>query len=84
MVQFIHLAPTRTKGLKFFNQICLDDIDFVNNKLELETKYDLHGVVNHYGTLGFGHYVSFTRNPFDQKWYKYDDINAEEVSEEKI
>ena len=62
----------------------ITDIDFVTNKLELETKYDLHGVVNHYGTLGFGHYVSFTRNPFDQKWYKYDDVNAEEVSEEKI
>ena len=44
----------------------------------------MHGVVNHYGTLGFGHYVSFTRNPFDRKWYKYDDVNREEVSEEKI
>ena len=50
----------------------------------MDAKYDLHGVVNHYGTLGFGHYVSFTRNPFDRKWYKYDDMNREEVPEEKI
>ena len=34
--------------------------------------------------MGFGHYISFTKNPFDQKWYKYDDLNKEEVSEEKI
>ena len=50
----------------------------------MEAKYDLHGIVNHYGTLGFGHYISFTRNPFDNKWYKYDDLNREEVPEEKI
>ena len=52
--------------------------------LGVEAKYDLHGIVNHYGTLGFGHYISFTRNPFDNKWYKYDDLNREEVPEEKI
>ena len=46
--------------------------------------YNLHGVVNHYGTLGFGHYVSFTRNPFDQKWYRYDDLVREEVTEEEL
>lgn len=41
-------------------------------------------MVNHYGTLGFGHYVSFTRNPFDSKWYRYDDLNREEVSEDQL
>ena len=40
--------------------------------------------MNHYGTLGFGHYISFTKNPFDSKWYKYDDGNREEIPEEKI
>lgn len=46
--------------------------------------YDLHGIVNHYGTLGFGHYVCYTKNPFDAKWYRYDDLIREEVSEEHI
>ena len=55
------------------------DLDFVTKKLQIEAKYDLHGVVNHYGTLGFGHYVSFTRNPFDRKWYKYDDTEVSEL-----
>ena len=62
----------------------ITDLNFVTQQLQIEAKYDLHGVVNHYGTLGFGHYVSFTRNPFDKKWYRYDDMNREEVSEEKI
>ena len=62
----------------------ITDLNFVTQQLQIEVKYDLHGVVNHYGTLGFGHYVSFTRNPFDKKWYRYDDMNREEVSEEKI
>ena len=44
----------------------------------------MHGVVNHFGTLGFGHYVSYTRNPFDDKWYRYDDLYREEVTEDKI
>lgn len=46
--------------------------------------YDLHGMVNHYGTLGFGHYVSYTKNHFDQKWYRYDDLSREEVSEDQL
>ena len=44
----------------------------------------MHGVVNHYGTLGFGHYVSFTKNPFDGKWYRYDDLYRDEVGEDEL
>ena len=58
------------------------DANFVKDQFQVDLSYDLHGMVNHYGTLGFGHYVSFCKNPFDQKWYRYDDLNREEVSEE--
>ena len=44
----------------------------------------MHGTVNHYGTLGFGHYVSFVKNAFDQTWYKYDDNVRQEVKEDQI
>ena len=60
------------------------DLKFATKELGIKTQYDLHGVVNHFGTLGFGHYVSFVKNPFDEKWYKYDDTNREQVSEDKI
>ena len=46
--------------------------------------YDLHGMVNHYGTLGFGHYVSYTKNHNDSKWYRYDDLYREEVTEDQL
>ena len=42
-------------------------------KLDISTKYDLSGFIDHYGTLTFGHYVSIVKNPFDNKWYRYDD-----------
>lgn len=51
---------------------------------QMETVYDLHGIVNHYGTLGFGHYVSFVRNYFEQTWYKYEDEERTEVKEEQL
>ena len=60
------------------------DSRFIREELKIDPSYNLHGVVNHYGTLGFGHYVSYTRNPFDNKWYNYDDRYREEVSEETI
>lgn len=49
----------------------------------METKYDLHGYVNHYGGMQYGHYTSCVKNPFDEHWYKYDDarrlfLNSEE------
>jgi ubiquitin C-terminal hydrolase len=29
---------------------------------QVSAMYDLHGIVNHYGTIGFGHYACFVRN----------------------
>ena len=49
---------------------------------EVSSQYDLHGIVNHYGTLGYGHYASFVKNYYDQTWYKYDDDIRIEVKEE--
>ena len=62
----------------------MSDAEFVKKELQIEPSYNLHGVVNHYGHLGFGHYVSYTKNPFDQKWYRYDDLSREEVDEKQI
>ena len=72
--------PIRNLDLTAF----CSDASFIRETLQIEPLYNLHGIVNHYGTLGFGHYVSFTRNPFDQKWYRYDDLNREEVQEEEL
>jgi len=40
---------------------------------DIACTYDLCGIVNHYGSLTYGHYVSVVKNPFDGHWYRYDD-----------
>lgn len=34
--------------------------------------------------MTYGHYTSVVRNPFDRKWYRYDDNLREEVAEEDL
>lgn len=37
------------------------DLDFLV-KSGIETKYNLHGMVSHFGTLTYGHYISYVLN----------------------
>lgn len=46
--------------------------------------YDLYGVVYHCGGLESGHYISFTKNAVNGKWYLYDDDDVFELSTETI
>ena len=49
-----------------------------------ELIYDLYGVSNHFGSLGFGHYTAYAKNPLNNKWYNFDDSNCSPVNEERI
>jgi ubiquitin C-terminal hydrolase len=53
------------------------------DKIE-NAKYNLYGIVNHYGHLSGGHYTSYVKNEMDEKWYKYDDSSCSEIPESKI
>lgn len=46
--------------------------------------YDLIGVIEHRGSLGYGHYIAKCRNPLDLKWYIFDDEEVSEEDEKKI
>lgn len=35
--------------------------------------YDCYAVSNHYGSMGFGHYTAYAKNPLTNKWYEFDD-----------
>jgi ubiquitin C-terminal hydrolase len=59
------------------------DLEFLKQS-GLETKYDLYAIINHYGTLHFGHYISIVKNPKDSKWYKYDDSSRSLVQEDQL
>lgn len=53
------------------------------NDLEVkDKKYDLFGVVNHYGAITHGHYTSIIRK--DDKWFTLDDGSVYQVGENKV
>lgn len=50
-----------------------------------EYTYDLYAVCNHHGQdLQSGHYTAFCRNPYDTKWYCFDDAKVTPVSESQL
>ncbi len=59
------------------------DSDFLK-RLDVDTSYDLYGIVNHYGSLSFGHYISVCKNFTDNKWYVYDDSKVRVIDENQI
>ncbi len=46
--------------------------------------YDLYGVVNHSGSVGFGHYHAYVKNFRANKWYDYNDSSVHEISEDRL
>ena len=46
-------------------------------------KYDLYGVINHFGSLEYGHYTSFCLNYHDNIWYEYNDRIVNKIEKEK-
>ena len=41
-------------------------------------------MINHFGTLHFGHYIAIVKNMSEGKWYKYDDSTRSQISEDQI
>ena len=35
--------------------------------------YNLIGVINHYGTMNFGHYICYVKNTNNNNWYLFND-----------
>jgi len=46
--------------------------------------YDLAAVIQHEGTAETGHYLSYCKHPINDTWFRYDDANFEEVSEQEV
>jgi ubiquitin carboxyl-terminal hydrolase 4/11/15 len=51
----------------------------LGNKNKEQIIYELYGVVNHYGTMGGGHYTAYCKNFLNNKWYEFDDSRVSEV-----
>lgn len=57
----------------------LEGLD-MSNYVKNGAIYDLYGVVNHSGTLNFGHYTAQCFNQAHQKWFNFNDSFVSEVS----
>ena len=60
----------------------LDLSKYILSKSETNTKYDLIGVINHYGGSSFGHYTAYCLN--NKKWIEYNDDNVSNINENNI
>ncbi|CAK9301902.1 unnamed protein product [Gordionus sp. m RMFG-2023] len=80
---------------RFFREKINIAIDFPINNLDLSSYvkdpehrkhsiYNLIGVSNHYGELGYGHYTAYAKNYFDKEWYNFDDSSVSKVKESVV
>ena len=50
--------------------------------------YDLFGVINHYGRMGFGHYTAYARSwegdSLSEQWYQYDDDDVRKIDSSEV
>ena len=46
-----------------------------------EFNYELYGVINHIGSLEFGHYFTFIKKLNNKKWIEYNDSVVKEIDQ---
>ncbi|CAD8127523.1 unnamed protein product [Paramecium sonneborni] len=65
-------------------------LDQINQKIEdlyaimKKYKYFLQSILIHEGAAESGHYYTYIYNPLLKQWFKFNDINVIQVSEEKV
>ena len=85
-ILIIHLKRfNNNKKINTFIEYPLTDLD-INNYIQSNdsiSKYDLFGVINHFGSLEYGHYTSYCFNYHDNIWYEYNDRIVNKIPKEK-
>ena len=95
-IEIYHLPKILIIHLKRFNnnkkintliEYPLTDLDlkkYIKSKDKV-VKYDLFGVINHFGSMEYGHYTSYCLNYNDNNWYEYNDriVNKIQKGREK-
>ena len=60
----------------------LDLSDYISSSTNYSTKYDLIGVINHYGGASFGHYTAYCLN--NGNWLEYNDQIVSYIDENNV
>ncbi|PKA52294.1 Ubiquitin carboxyl-terminal hydrolase 8 [Apostasia shenzhenica] len=51
---------------------------------QLNHRYDLYAISNHYGNMGGGHYTAYVYHEAEDRWYEFDDRHVYPVSEDNV
>ena len=85
-ILIIHLKRfNNNKKINTFIEYPLTDLDisnYVQSKDNI-SKYDLFGVINHFGSIEYGHYTSYCFNYHDNIWYEFNDRIVNKIPKEK-
>ena len=85
-ILIIHLKRfNNNKKINTFIDFPLRDLD-INEYIKSNdsvAKYDLFGIINHYGSMEYGHYTSYCFNYHDHTWYEYNDRLVNKIPKEK-
>lgn len=78
IIQLIRFVATNTGIYKNSSFVKFPLTNLSLNKCQMEwhsssSKYGLHAVSNHMGSIKAGHYLAHCKNPVMQKWYEYND-----------
>lgn len=57
------------------------DIEYPIKLFIKSKKYKLFSIIEHYGTINYGHYVTISKNKVNKNWYIYDDDNISHCKE---
>ena len=60
----------------------LDLSKYILSESNIGDKYDLIGVINHYGGESFGHYTAYCLN--GGKWFEYNDDSVTYIKEDNV
>jgi len=60
----------------------LDLSDYISSNTNKSIKYDLIGVINHYGGASFGHYTAYCLN--NGNWLEYNDQSISYINENNV
>ena len=50
---------------------------------DVQLMYDLYAVSNHYGSLSFGHYTAYCKNPETGIWYDFNDSSVSQLASDQ-
>ena len=76
------LNNTKNNCIVYFDEI-LNLSNYIDEELckDSEFNYELYGVINHIGSLEFGHYFTFIKMLNNKKWIEYNDSVVKEIDQ---